>query len=61
MNKLLISELVAASTLLIAMLAVYASPQYHPYLKADLLPRLAYGGVGVMVVIAVCAFVVGGG
>ena len=61
MNKLLISELVAGSTLLIAMLAVYASPQYHPFVKAVLLPKLAYGGVSVMLVIAACAFIVGGG
>ena len=61
MSKLLISELVAGSTLLIAMLAVYASPQYHPFLKAILLPQLAYGGVAVMTVIAACAFIVGGG
>jgi len=61
MNKLLISELMAGSTLLIAMLVVYASPQYHPFVKAVLLPRLAYGGISVMVLIAFCAFVVSGG
>jgi len=43
------------------MLAVYASPQYHPFVKAVLLPKLAYGGVSVMLVIAACAFIVGGG
>ena len=61
MNKLLISELVAGSTLLIAMLAICVSPQYHPFVKAALLPQIAAGGVAVMAVIAVCAFVVSGG
>ena len=61
MSKLLAYELIAGATLLLAMLAVYASPQYHPYVKAQLLPRLAYGGASVMLVIAFCAFVVGGG
>ena len=61
MHKLLISELVAGSTLLIAMLAVYTSPQYHPFVKAVLLPKLAYAGAAVMTVIAVCAFVASGG
>ena len=61
MSKLLISELVAGSTLLIAMLAIYVSPQYHPFVKAALLPQIAAGGVAVMAVIAVCAFVVSGG
>ena len=58
MSKLLTYELIAGGTLLVAMLAVYASPQYHPYARAQILPRLAYGGVSVMVVIAFCAFVV---
>jgi hypothetical protein len=61
MGKLLISELVAGSTLAFALMAVYASPQYHPFVKAVLLPKLAYAGAAVMTVIAVCAFVVGGG
>jgi len=60
-GKLLISELIAGSTLALVLMAVYASPQYHPFVKAVLLPKLAYGGVSVMLVIAACAFIVGGG
>jgi len=61
MNKLLISELVAGSTLLIAMMAVWTSPQYHPFVKRVMLLQSAAGGAAVMAVIAVCAFVVSGG
>lgn len=61
MNKLLISELVAGSTLALVMLVVYASPQYHPFLKPAMMLRAGAGGAGVMVVIAFCAFIVSGG
>ena len=61
MSKLLISELVAGSTLLIAMLAIWGNPQYHPFAKRVILLQSATGGVAVMAVIAVCAFVVSGG
>lgn len=54
------SELSALVALLVCMLALNASPAFHPYLKADLLPRFAFGGMAVMLVTAALAFIVSG-